>query len=41
MDKGTLAKIDYSLCDNCGICVTKCPVKTIKSYEDRVEVAAS
>ena len=29
MDKGTLAKIDYSLCDNCGICVSKCPVKTI------------
>jgi electron transport complex protein RnfB len=29
MDKGTLAKIDYSICDNCGICATKCPVKTI------------
>jgi electron transport complex protein RnfB len=29
MDKGTLAKIDYSLCDNCGICATKCPSKCI------------
>ncbi len=32
MDKGTLAKIDYSLCDNCHVCVSKCPVKTIASY---------
>jgi len=29
MDRGTLAKIDYSICDNCGICAAKCPVKTI------------
>jgi electron transport complex protein RnfB len=42
MDRGTLAKIDYSLCDNCGICVTKCPVKTIVSYgKKKAESAAS
>ena len=29
MDKKTLAKIDYSLCENCGICAIKCPVKAI------------
>lgn len=33
MDKGLLAKIDYSLCTNCGVCVAKCPVKTIGSYK--------
>lgn len=41
MDRGTLAKIDYGSCDNCGICVGKCPVKAIKAYEEKVEVAAS
>jgi Pyruvate/2-oxoacid:ferredoxin oxidoreductase delta subunit len=29
MDRDTLAKIDYSICDNCGVCVAKCPMKTI------------
>lgn len=41
MDRGTLAKIDYSLCDNCGVCVEKCPVKTIRSYSKKAENAAS
>lgn len=40
MDRGTLAKIDYSVCDNCGICATKCPVKTIVD-EKKVASAAS
>ncbi|HHW27618.1 MAG TPA: RnfABCDGE type electron transport complex subunit B [Firmicutes bacterium] len=40
MDRGTLAKIDYSLCDNCGICSTKCPVKTI-SYPKKAAEKAS
>lgn len=40
MDQGTLAKIDYSLCDNCGICSTKCPVKTI-SHPKKVQEKAS
>lgn len=29
MDRETLAKIDYSLCQNCGVCAEKCPMKTI------------
>ena len=41
MDRGTLAKIAYDLCDNCGLCVTKCPVKTILSYGKKAESAAS
>ncbi|HHY35010.1 MAG TPA: RnfABCDGE type electron transport complex subunit B [Firmicutes bacterium] len=40
-DRGTLARIDYSLCDNCEICVSKCPVKTIVSYKVREEKAVS
>lgn len=40
MDQGTLAKIDYSICDNCGICSTKCPVKTI-SYPKKAQEKAS
>ena len=42
MDKGTLAKIDYSLCDNCGICATKCPTGAIRdeSAVRREEVSA-
>jgi electron transport complex protein RnfB len=40
MDKGTLAKIDYSICDNCGICSTKCPVKTI-SHPKKAQEKAS
>ncbi len=30
---GSIAVIDYDLCDNCGICVEKCPSKTIVMYE--------
>ncbi len=41
MDRGTLAKIDYNLCDNCGACVAKCPVKTIQSYDKKAESVAS
>lgn len=41
MDRETLAKIDYSLCDNCGACVEKCPVKTIRAYSRKAEEAAS
>ena len=28
--ENNLAKVDYSLCTNCGTCVTKCPVKIIR-----------
>ncbi|HHX09798.1 MAG TPA: RnfABCDGE type electron transport complex subunit B [Firmicutes bacterium] len=38
MDRDTLAVIDYSLCDNCGICATKCPVKTIVDNNNKSEV---
>ncbi len=39
MDKGTLAKIDYTLCTNCGICSSKCPVSTISFPKKKVDVA--
>lgn len=41
MDKGTLAKIDYSLCDNCGVCVSKCPVNTIVTYQGSDKLAGT
>lgn len=41
MDRGTLAKIDYSLCDNCGICASKCPARTIFDMrKDKVRAAS-
>ncbi len=40
MDKGTLAKIDYSLCDNCGICSSKCPAKTITHPKGPAQAAS-
>jgi len=40
MDKGTLARIDYALCDNCGICATKCPMKTIRDENKDKSVTA-
>ncbi len=40
MDLGTLAKIDYTLCQNCGICSGRCPVKVI-SFPMRKNGAAS
>lgn len=41
IDRGTLAKIDYSLCDNCGICTSKCPVKAIKDDSKEAAKVAS
>ena len=29
--EGNLAKIIYANCDNCGLCIKKCPVKVIKT----------
>ncbi len=40
MDRGTLAKIDYSACKNCGICFAKCPVKVISWTKRKVDAAS-
>ncbi len=37
----SVLRVDYDLCDYCGVCVEVCPMQIIKITENRVEMVGA